>query len=257
MKRQCSERGEMDKKKLKQAALYQVGYGKPPKNTQFVKGQSGNPGGRPKGAKNRSVIMKSRHLNQIFLDHMREPLDSALSSRFEAMLQTLSEKALGGDFRSLQYLIKTTNELDHMEQVQKQKILEKMSEYKFLTSEAVEKMRKHGMPTDHFLPHPDHIIVDLRQGEVFVRGPSNEREKKIWDELHKNIREKIDRIKTTCIEILKITDIKSIREMIKIVKIDLASLYQTAQDCENWDIIIPWDEVKGLLEQISERHQDI
>lgn len=33
-------------------ANYDIGYAKPPKNTQFKKGKSGNPGGRPKGAKN-------------------------------------------------------------------------------------------------------------------------------------------------------------------------------------------------------------
>ena len=31
---------------------FEVGYGKPPKNTQFVKGKSGNPKGRGKGVRN-------------------------------------------------------------------------------------------------------------------------------------------------------------------------------------------------------------
>jgi len=30
------------------AASYEIGYGKPPRHTQFKKGQSGNPGGRPR-----------------------------------------------------------------------------------------------------------------------------------------------------------------------------------------------------------------
>jgi hypothetical protein len=31
------------------SASYEVGYGNPPKHTRFRKGQSGNPGGRPRG----------------------------------------------------------------------------------------------------------------------------------------------------------------------------------------------------------------
>jgi len=33
----------------------EVGYKKPPKNSQFKKGQSGNPGGRPRREKNNSA----------------------------------------------------------------------------------------------------------------------------------------------------------------------------------------------------------
>ena len=32
----------------RKSAPYQVGYGKPPRHAQFRKGQSGNPGGRPR-----------------------------------------------------------------------------------------------------------------------------------------------------------------------------------------------------------------
>jgi hypothetical protein len=37
---------------------YEVGYGKPPRRTRFRKGQSGNPCGRPNGAKNLSTLLR-------------------------------------------------------------------------------------------------------------------------------------------------------------------------------------------------------
>jgi hypothetical protein len=42
---------------------YKVGYKKPPLHTRFKKGQSGNPRGRPRGAKNFSTVLNDA-LNQ-------------------------------------------------------------------------------------------------------------------------------------------------------------------------------------------------
>ncbi|MFZ3585531.1 DUF5681 domain-containing protein, partial [Loktanella sp. DJP18] len=38
---------------LKAGAGYSVGYAKPPESSRFKKGKSGNPKGRPKGAKSK------------------------------------------------------------------------------------------------------------------------------------------------------------------------------------------------------------
>src|SRR6266550_4325321 len=43
---------------------HEVGYRKPPRHTRFTKGQSGNPRGRPPGAKNLKTLL-SDALNQL------------------------------------------------------------------------------------------------------------------------------------------------------------------------------------------------
>lgn len=42
---------------MKDQSDYEVGYGKPPKHSQFPKGQSGNPKGRPKKLKNMQELL--------------------------------------------------------------------------------------------------------------------------------------------------------------------------------------------------------
>jgi hypothetical protein len=81
---------------------YKVGYGKPPKKTQFKPGQSGNPKGRPKGAKNESTILNGI-LNRKL--EIREAGRARKISVLEAMLLKFTEDALKGNTKSAAFLL--------------------------------------------------------------------------------------------------------------------------------------------------------
>jgi hypothetical protein len=61
---------------------YETGFGKPPKKTRFRKGQSGNPKGRPKGARN---------FKSDVLDALSQPISVTENGKRKAIT---SQKAL-------------------------------------------------------------------------------------------------------------------------------------------------------------------
>ncbi|MCB1358323.1 MAG: hypothetical protein KDK53_18155 [Maritimibacter sp.] len=76
---------------------YEVGYGKPPRTSRFKPGQSGNPRGRPRGAKNVDTILHDVLMQQVTV------LESGKRRKitvFEAYLKRLSKQALEGDSKS-------------------------------------------------------------------------------------------------------------------------------------------------------------
>ncbi len=84
-----------------------IGYGKPPKNSRFVKGRSGNPKGRPKGSKD-------------FSSDLRDVLDAKVAvtengamrkvTSQKATLMRLREQALKGDARAMKQLLDLAKE---------------------------------------------------------------------------------------------------------------------------------------------------
>ncbi len=96
--------GTKKKKKKSDASggEYEVGYGKPPKQTRFRPGHSGNPKGRPKGVRNFKMDVQATLRAPVRLT--REGRAHRVSTQ-EAALLRLREKALGGDVRALERLL--------------------------------------------------------------------------------------------------------------------------------------------------------
>lgn len=81
---------------------YEVGYGKPPRHTQFKKGRSGNPKGRPKGSQNFATQVR-----QV----LNDPVDvndktgrRRVSTQMAGLLR-LRERALKGDAKALDRML--------------------------------------------------------------------------------------------------------------------------------------------------------
>src|ERR1700757_1844684 len=97
----------MRKKAHKPAARYAVGYGCPPASSQFQRGQSGNPKGRPKGVRNASSMARDvleRTVNVKVKGKWRR-----MTVRKAAYLR-LAEKTVAGDAKAFDYLLSLESE---------------------------------------------------------------------------------------------------------------------------------------------------
>ena len=77
---------------------YEVGYGKPPRYTRFAKGQSGNPHGRPAGAKNMKTLL-NKALNELVI--VTEHGGRRKVSKREAIVTQLVNRSANADFKAI------------------------------------------------------------------------------------------------------------------------------------------------------------
>jgi hypothetical protein len=91
MKRKPSRRAADDEP-------YEIGYGKPPKHTQFKPGQSGHPSGRPRGQRNFRTAVREALKERITI---REGDRTRTVSKMDGIIQVTFNKALKGDPRGL------------------------------------------------------------------------------------------------------------------------------------------------------------
>lgn len=93
----------MPRKKTEGVIEEKVGYGQPPKSTQFPKGVSGNPKGRPKGSKNLKSILKKELEEKMTI---QEKGKTKKVTKQEAIVKTLVNNTLKGDKNAMQALLR-------------------------------------------------------------------------------------------------------------------------------------------------------
>jgi hypothetical protein len=88
---------------------YEVGYGKPPSHTRFTKGRSGNPRGRPRGAKNLKTLL-SEALNECVI--VTENGGRRKVTKREAIITQLVNRSATADWRAIKILLELVREIE-------------------------------------------------------------------------------------------------------------------------------------------------
>ena len=88
---------------------HKVGYGKPPRHRQFVKGQSGNPRGRPAGAKNLKTLL-NKALNELVI--VTENGGQRKISKREAIVTQLVNRSAQADLKAIQILLAMLRDIE-------------------------------------------------------------------------------------------------------------------------------------------------
>ena len=80
---------------------YEVGYRKPPQNTRFTKGKSGNPKGRKQGSRNLKTDLFEELGSKVIV---KEGGKRRSLTKQQALLKRLVEQGFGGDYKAMALL---------------------------------------------------------------------------------------------------------------------------------------------------------
>lgn len=89
----------------------EIGYKKPPKASQFPKGKSGNPGGRPR--KNPSIADVFRRVSRQTV-RTNGPNGQQRMTKVEASITQVMNKAAGGDLRATKAFMEWVSQFPEM-----------------------------------------------------------------------------------------------------------------------------------------------
>lgn len=163
-------------------ADYTVGYGKPPAQHRFEKGQSGNPKGRPRKAAKKPEpprfldgrldnLLEQEAFRSLQLHENGKPVKM---SAVQAIMRSLLVEGVKGNRLAKKYAFEMLRQEERDALERSLDRYEHFAQKKADGEAKIAQCKEQGVPPPRLFPHPDDILLDAAKLEVHLLGPLSE-----------------------------------------------------------------------------------